>query len=74
MREGLKVLYDNGLLQLKFNGGKRPKSQPFGGKERWRTIVPKSYKTTVLTMIHASPTAAHMGTNRTWRRARNNFW
>ena len=73
MKERLKI-DDNGLLRLKFNGGRRTKENPLGCKERWRIIVPQSYKETVLEMVHASPTAAHMGTNRTWTRARNNFW
>ena len=73
MKDRLRV-DDNGLLTLQFNGGRRTASHPFGCKEKWRVIVPESYKQTVLHMVHASPTAAHMGTNRTWTRARNNFW
>ena len=73
MKERLQI-DSNGLLRLRFNGRRRTQSNPFGCKEMWRIIVPGSYKNTVLHMVHASPTAAHMGTNRTWVRARNNFW
>ena len=73
MRNRLKI-DDSGLLRLKFNGGRRTMSQPFGCREMWRVIVPSSYKDNILHLVHASPTAAHMGTNRTWVRARNNFW
>ena len=73
MRDRLQV-DDKGLLRLRFNGGRRTLSHPFGCKEMWRIIVPSSYKETILNLVHASPTAAHMGTNRTWVRARNNFW
>ena len=73
MRERL-VIDEDGLLKVRFNGGRRTKQQPFGTKEQLRTIVPRSYKDTVLSLVHSSPTAAHMGTQRTWLRARNNFW
>ena len=73
MRDRLKI-DDSGLLRLRFNGGRRTMSQPFGCKEMWRIIVPSSYRDNILNLVHASPTAAHMGTNRTWVRARNNFW
>ena len=64
----------NGLLRLQFNGGRKTQCHPFGCKEMWRIVVPDSYKQAVMKMVHSSPTAAHMGTNRTWVRARNNFW
>ena len=73
MKDRLKI--DNhGLLRLQFNGGRRTSEHPFGAKEKWRIIVPHSYRDVVLRLVHTSPTAAHMGTNRTWTRARNNFW
>ena len=73
LKDRLKV-DENGLLRLKFNGGRKTKDFPFGCKEKWRIVVPDSYKTNVLHMVHCSATAAHMGTNRCWTRARNNFW
>ena len=73
MKDRLRI--DNqGLLRLQFNGGRKTRENPFGCKEKWRIVVPESYKHKVLNMVHASPTAAHMGTNRSWMRARNNFW
>ena len=73
LRERL-VIDKDGLLKVSFNGGRRTRNQPFGSKQRLRTIVPRSYKDKVLKLIHSSPTAAHMGIQRTWTRARNNFW
>ena len=37
-------------------------------------MVPRAHQEAVLNLVHSSPTDAHMGGNRTWVRARNNFW
>jgi len=73
MRDRLRI-DSHGVLRLKFNGGRRTSEHPFGSKEKWRIVVPCSYRGVVLNLVHTSSTAAHMGTNRTWKRARNNFW
>ena len=73
MRDRL-IVDSDGILRLQFNGGKRTKAQPFGVKVRNRIVVPASYTEQILKLVHRSPTAAHMGSRRTWQRARNNFW
>ena len=64
----------DGLLRLTFNGGKRSTGHPYGRMIRNRIIVPKTYKGKIMTLVHSSASAAHMGMRRTWQRARNNFW
>ena len=68
------VIDDDGLLKVRFNGGRKTRKDPFGSRQQLRTIVPRSYKDKVLCLLHSSSTAAHMGIQRTWKRARNNFW
>jgi hypothetical protein len=68
------IVDETGLLRLRFNGGRRTRANPFGVKEMVRVVVPESYKTKILHLVHISTTAAHMGMIRTWSRARNNFW
>ena len=68
------ILDGEGLLRLKFNGGKRTKAHPFGTKVKNRIVIPATYKDQILSLVHRSATAAHMGSRRTWQRARNNFW
>ena len=63
-----------GILRLRFNGGKKRDSNPFGTVEKNRIIVPKSYRDKIMNLVHRSATAAHMGNTRTWKRARDNFW
>lgn len=62
------------ILRIKFNGGRRNESHPFGVTEKNRIVVPVSCKDMILKLVHCSASAAHMGVNRTWTRARNNFW
>ena len=62
-----------GLLRLKFNGGKLSSPRPFGKIERNGVIIPNFYKNKIMYLVHRSPTAAHMGMRRTWQRARNSF-
>ena len=73
MRDRLNIGKE-GLLRLRFNGGKRSSLHQFGKIVRNRVIIPNSYKNKIMHLVHRSPTAAHMGMRRTWQRARNNFW
>ena len=63
-----------GVLRLRFNGGRRNDKHPFGTVQRNRIIVPKSLRNEVMVLVHRSSTAAHMGNTRSWKRARDNFW
>ena len=63
-----------GILRLRFNGGKRSTHNPYGTVERNRIIVPRDLKPEVMKLVHRSATASHMGNTRTWKRARDNFW
>ena len=63
-----------GILRLRFNGGRVNEANPFGVIEKNRIVVPESYRSEIMKFVHRSATAGHMGNNRTWRRARNNFW
>ena len=68
------VIDSEGMLRLQFNGGKKNKDNPFGMKSKNRLVVPRSLREKILELVHRSATAAHMGMNRTWKRARDNFW
>ena len=63
-----------GILRLRFNGGRVNEANPFGVMEKNRIVVPESYRSEIMKLVHRSATAGHMGNNKTWRRARNNFW
>ena len=63
-----------GILRLRFNGGPVNEANPFVVMEKNRIVVPESYRSEIMKLVHRSATAGHMGNNRTWRRARNNFW
>ena len=65
---------DDNILRIKWNGGRRNNANPNGVKVMNRIIVPESCKNMVLKHLHSSASAAHMGIDRTWMRARNNFW
>jgi transposase InsO family protein len=70
-----RLFVDNdGVVRLRFNGGRRTENRPSGVVERNRIIVPRSLRPKVMNLVHRSATAAHMGNTRTWRRARNSFW
>ena len=64
----------DGMLRLKFNGGKRSDLHPYGKIVRNRIIIPEAYIRKIMNLVQNSATAAHMGMRRTWQRARNNFW
>ena len=63
-----------GTLRMKFNGGRRSTLQPWGTKQLNRIVVPKGLQKQVMTLVHDSPLAGHMGCLRTWQRLRNGFW
>ena len=63
-----------GLLRLRFNGGRRNIENPFGTVQRNRLVVPKTLRLEIVALVHRSATAAHMGNTRSWKRARDNFW
>ena len=63
-----------GILRLKFNGGKRSAKFPFGKNMKNRIVVPQKMRDVVLKLSHDSPMAGHMGIERTWQKMRDNFW
>ena len=65
---------DDGLLRLTFNGGRRSGEHPYGETRKNRIIIPKTFGKRLMPLLHDSATGAHMGGNRTWVRARDNFW
>ena len=68
------IIDGQGLLKVKFNGGRVTEKFPFGSKVRTRIIIPEKCKKEIMGLVHSSATAAHMGMTRTWQRARNYFW
>ena len=67
-------LDDEGILRVKYNGGKITKKYPFGKREMNRVVFPKSLCEEACTVCHDSPLAGHMGIRRTWQRVRDTFW
>ena len=63
-----------GILRLSFNGGRRTQEHPYGTIQKNRVVVPETLRVDVLKLVHRSPTAAHMGNTRSWKRMRDNFW
>ena len=63
-----------GILRLAFHGGRRSGDHPFGRNEKNRIVIPKTLGKKIMSLVHNSATGAHMGSSRTWVRARNNFW
>ena len=55
----------DGILRIKWNGGRKNQINPNGVKVMERIIVPESCKDMVLKLVHASESAAHMGVDRT---------
>ena len=47
---------------------------PLGTIERYKIVVPKAMQEQVVRFVHASPTGAHMGFKRTYKRCREAFW
>ena len=65
---------DEGILRIRFNGGRRSTLHPWGAKQFNRIIVPRRLQSHVMALVHDSPLAGHMGCLRTWQRLRNGFW
>lgn len=64
-----------GILMLGFNGGRKPKGKGTTGvKIKNRMVVPRCLVMTVMRLVHDAPVGAHMGQDRTWQRARDNFY
>ena len=63
-----------GIIRLRFNGGRRSVAFPMGKTCRNRVVVPDEMKTRCLQLVHDGPLAGHMGENRTWLRLRNCFY
>ena len=50
-----------GILRLRFNGGRVNEANPFGVMEKNRIVVPESYRSEIMKLVHRSATAGHMG-------------
>ena len=50
-----------GILRLRFNGGRVNEENPFGVMEKNRIVVPESYRSEIMTLVHRSATTGHMG-------------
>ena len=53
----------DGMLRYMFNGGRR-----------LLPVIPRHMRAEALRLIHDAPLSGHMGRDRTWKRARDNFW
>ena len=56
----------DGLLKLRYNGGRRTGQKPFGVRESNRVVVPLCWRKQILRLVHDGPLAGHMGVDRTW--------
>ena len=61
-RRHLTINFD-GTLCYMFNGGKK-----------LLPVIPRSLRAEALRLVHDAPLSGHMGRDRTWLRARDNFW
>jgi transposase InsO family protein len=68
------MLDSDGLLRVKYSGGRRTSVKPWGVKEIYRIVVPKAMVKPVLYLVHDSPAGGHMGFRRTYKRCREVFW
>ena len=68
------ILDDDGLLRVRYNGGRKTKKNPFGVRVRFRLVVPKTEQRKAMALCHDTPLAGHMGIKRTWKRAVETFW
>ena len=50
-----------GILRLRFNGGRVNEKNPFGVMEKNRIVVPESYRSEIMKLVHRSATTGHMG-------------
>ena len=65
---------DEGILRVKFDGGRRTRNCPTGTNHSSRIVLPEKLIPKALYLLHDSPLAGHMGQRRTWKRARDAFW
>ena len=65
---------DEGILRVKFDGGRRTRNSPTGTNHSSRIVLPEKLIPEALHLLHDSPLAGHMGQRRTWKRARDAFW
>ena len=68
------VIDNEGLLRIKYSGGRRTRKRPWGVKELYRVVVPESCQKSILYLVHDSPGGGHMGYKRTLKRCREIFW
>ena len=68
------VLDERGMLRILYNQGKADVTTSLGNIERYRIVVPSRLRDEVVSFVHASPTGAHMGYKRTYKRCRDGFW
>ena len=70
-----RLYVDNqGILKLRFNGGRSTPEYWFGKRQIDRLVVPEVSRTAVMKLNHDAPIAGHMGAIRSWQRIRNCFW
>ena len=50
-----------GILRLRFNGGRVNEENPFGIMEKNRIVVPESYRSEIMKLVHRSAKTGHMG-------------
>ena len=50
-----------GILRLRFNGGRVNEKNPFGVMEKNRIVVPESYPSEIMKLVHRSAITWHMG-------------
>ena len=65
---------EKGLLCYVHCRGRKSHTHPHGVKEDLIPVIPVSLRLQALRLIHDSPLSGHMGRDRTWQRARDNFW
>ena len=64
----------DGIMRIRFNGGRRSPDFPFGKNHKNRVVVPSEMKEKVLQLAHDAPMSGHMGIDRTWKKVRDTFW
>ena len=63
-----------GLLWMLYDQGRAGSTTALGNLKRYRVVVPRELRDDVVEFIHCSPTGAHMGFKRTFKRCRDTFW
>ena len=64
----------DGMLWILYDQGRAGNSTTLGNPERYRIVVPRRSRDRVVEFVHCSPTGAHMGFKRTYKRCRETFW